>query len=116
MSNKDNENCSTQRSDYPAVLTAARLSPGSNVEGKGLPFAAVEVPTRDKPTKEQSFWPLGPSNEPSASFGTNGWFSDFRDATSERSEAYTFEVEKGVVQKLELRIYITYTLTTLVCA
>ena len=39
--------------------------------------------TRDEPSKEESFWPFGPTSEAVASFDTSGFFSGFGGATSE---------------------------------
>ena len=51
MGNNGSANCANQGTDYPAVLTASDPPPGSNIEEQGISFAAVEVPTREKPPK-----------------------------------------------------------------
>ena len=99
-------NCANQRSDYPAVLTASDLPPGSNIEEQGVSFAAVEVRTRDEPSKEESFWPFGPTGEAVASFDTSGVFSGFGGATSEKT------INSGA-QAPGTRTHITGTLKTL---
>ena len=91
-----------QVSDYPAVLTASDPPPGSNIEEQGISFAAVEVPTRDEPSKEESFWPFGPTGKAVASFDTSGVFSGFGGATSENTGSLTFEIEEGLIQGLGL--------------
>ena len=63
MGNNGIANCANQGSDYPTVLTASDPPTGSSIEEQGISFAAVEVPTRDEPSKEQSFWPFDPSCE-----------------------------------------------------
>ena len=40
------------------------------------------MPTRNEPSKEESFWPFGPTGEAVASFDTSGFFSGFGGATS----------------------------------
>ena len=85
LGNNDSANCANQGSDYPAVLTASDPPPGSNIEEQGISFAAVEVPTRDEPSKEEIFWPFGPTGEAVASFNTSGVFSGFGGATSEET-------------------------------
>ena len=92
--------------DYPAVLTASDLPPGSNIEEQGISFAAEEVPTRDEPSKEESFWPFGPTGEAVASFDTSGFFSGFGGATSEET------INSGE-QAPGTRTHITGTLKTL---
>ena len=66
--NNGSANCANQGTDYPAVLTASDPPPGSNIQEQGISFAAVEVPTRDKYSKEESFSPFGPTSEAVASF------------------------------------------------
>ena len=73
LGNNGSANCANQGSDYPAVLTASDPPPGSNIEEQGVSFAAVEVPTKDEPSKEESFWPFGPTDEAVASFDTSGF-------------------------------------------
>ena len=85
LGNNGSANCANQGSDYPAILTASDPPPGSNIEEQGISFAAVEVPTRDEPSKEESFWPFGPTGEAVASFDTSGLFSGFEGATSEET-------------------------------
>ena len=86
LGNKGSANCANQGSDYhPAVLTASDSPPGSNIEEQGISFAAVEVPIRDEPSKEESFWPFSPTGEAVASFDTSGVFSGFGGATSEET-------------------------------
>ena len=95
-------NCVNQGSDYPALLTASNPLPGSNIEEQGISFAAEEVPTRDESSKEESFWPFGPTGEAVASFDTSGVFSGFGGATSENTRTSTFEIEEGPIQGLGL--------------
>ena len=57
LGNNGSANCANQGSDYPAVLTASDPPPGRNIEEQGISFAAVEVPTKDEPSIEESFWP-----------------------------------------------------------
>ena len=104
--NNGSANCANQGSDYPAVLTASDPPPGSNIEEQGISFAAVEVPTRDEPSKEESFWPFGPTVEAVASFNTSGFFSGFGGATSEET------INSGA-QAPATRTHITVTLKTL---
>ena len=106
LGNNGSANCANQGSDYPAVLTASDPPPGSNIEEKGISFAAVEVPTRDEPSKEESFWPFGPTGEAVASFDTSGFFSGFGGATSE-------ETTNSGAQAPGTRTHITGTLKTL---
>ena len=105
LGNNGSGNCANQGSDYPAVLTASDPPPGSNIEEQGISFAAVEVPTRDEPSKEESFWPFGPSGEAVASFDISGFFSGFGGATSEET------INSGA-QALGTRTHITGTLKT----
>ena len=99
-------NCANQVSDYPAVLTASDTPPGSNIEEQGISFAAVEVPTRDEPSKEESFWPFGHTGGAVASFDTSGFLSGFGGATSEET------INSGA-QAPGTRTHITGTLKTL---
>ena len=64
------------------------LLPGVILRGKvyRISFAAVDVPTRDEPTKVQGFWPFSPTNDPVASFDTSEWFSVSGGANSEEIE------------------------------
>ena len=107
LGNNGSVNCANQGSDYPAILTASDPPPGSNIEEQGISFAAVEVPTRDEPSKEDSFWSFGPTGEAVASFDTSGFFSGFGGATSEATESSTFEIEEGPIQGLGLWSQIT---------
>ena len=77
LGNNGSANRANQGSDYPVVFTASNPSPGSNIEEQHISFAAVEVPTRDEPPKQESFWPFGPTGEAVASFDTSGFFSGF---------------------------------------
>ena len=95
LGNNGSANCANQGSDYPAVLTASDPPPGSNIEEQGISFAAVEVPTKDEPSTEESFWPFGSTGEAVASFDTSGFFRGFGGATSEDTESSTFEIEEG---------------------
>ena len=95
-------NRTAQTSDYPGVFTANDPPPGSKIEGQGISFSVVEVLTRDDPTKEQSFWSFGPTDEPLALFDTSGLFSGFGDATSEETGILTFDIKEGPVQELGL--------------
>ena len=106
LGNNGSANCANQGSDYPAVLTASDTPPGSNIEEQGISFAAVEVPTRDEPSKEESLWPFGPTGEAVASFDTSGFFSGFGGATSEET------INSGA-QAPGTRTHITGTLKTL---
>ena len=106
LGNNGSANCANQGSDYPAVLTASDPPPGSNIEEQGISFAAVEVPTRDEPSKEESFWPFGPTGVAVASFDTSGFFSGFGGTTSEET------INSGA-QAPGTRTHITGTLKTL---
>ena len=106
LGNNGSANCANQGPDYPAVLTASDPPPGSNIEEQGISFAAVEVPTKDEPSKEESFWPFGPTCEAVASFDTSGFFSGFGGATSEET------INSGA-QAPGTRAHITGTLKTL---
>ena len=105
--------CASQDPDYQFVFTASDSAPGSNLEGQGISFAAVEVPTRHEPTKEQGFRPFGSTDEPVASFDTSGWFNGSGGGNGEETEGSTFEIEEGPVRRLGLWSHITDTLTTL---
>ena len=107
LGNNGSASYANQRSDYPAVLTASDPPLGCNIEEKSISFAAVEVPTRDEPSKEESFWPFGPTGEAVASFDTSGLFSDFRGTTSEDTENSTFKIEEDLIQELGLWNHIT---------
>ena len=100
-------NCADQGSDYPAILTASDPPPGSSIGEQGISFAAVEVPTRDEPSKGQSFWPFGPTGEAVALFGTSGLFSSFGGTTSENTGSSTFEIKEGLIQGPGLWNHIT---------
>ena len=65
------------------------------------------MPTREKLSKEQSFWPSGPTGEAVASFDTGGLFSGFEGATSENTGSSTFEIKEGPIQGLGLWNHIT---------
>ena len=60
MSNNGSANCADQGSDYLAVITASDPPLGSSIEEQGVSFTAIEILTKDEPSKEQSFWPVGP--------------------------------------------------------
>ena len=102
LGNNGCTNWANQESHYPAVLTASDPPPSSNIEEQGISFAAVEVPTRDETSKEESFWPSGPTGETVASFDTSGVFSGFGGTTSENTGSSTFEIEEGPIQGLGL--------------
>ena len=106
LGNNGSANCTNQASDYPAVLTASDPPPGSNIEEQSISFAAVEVPARDEPSKEESFWPFGSTGEAVASFDTSGFFSGFGGATSEET------INSGA-QAPRTRTHIAGTLKTL---
>ena len=106
MGNNGSANWANQGSDYPAVLTASDPPPGNNIKEQGISFAAVEVPTREELSKEQSFWPSGLTGEAIASLDTSGLFSVFEGATSEEA------INSGA-QARGTRTHITDTLTTL---
>ena len=89
------------------LLTAGDPPPGSNIKEQGISFAAVEVPTREKPSKEQSVWPSGPTGEAVASFDTSELFSGFEGATGENTGSSTFEINEGLIQGLGLWNHIT---------
>ena len=65
------------------------------------------MPTRDEPSKKESFWPFGPTNEAVASFDTSGFFSGFGGAISENTWSSTFEIEEGPIQGLGLWNHVT---------
>ena len=77
-----------------SVFTASGSTPGSYLERQGASLTAVEGATRDEQTKEQSFWPFGPTNESVASFDTSGWFNGFGGANSEETGGSTFKIKK----------------------
>ena len=112
MDDNGSASCASQDPDYQFVFTASDSTPGSNLEGQGLSFAAVEVPIRHEPTKEQGFGPFGSTDEPVASFDTSGWFNASRGANGEETEGSTFEIEEGPVRRLGLWSHIHDTLTT----
>ena len=107
LGNNGSANCANQGSDYPAVLTASDPPPGSNIEEQDISFAAVEVPTRDKPSKQESFWPFGPTGEAVASFDTSVFFSGCGGTTSEKTGSSTFEIEESPLKGLGLWNHIT---------
>ena len=107
LGNTSSASCANQGSDYPAVLAASDPPSWSNIEEQGILFAAGDVPTRDEPSKEESFWPFGPTGEAVASFDTSGFFSGFGGATSENIRSSTFEIEEGPIQGLGLWNHIT---------
>ena len=78
--------CASQESDYHFVFAGSDPTPGSNLEGQGISFAAVEVPTRDESTKDEGFWLFGPTDEPVSSCATSGWFSGSIGVNSEVTE------------------------------
>ena len=96
MDNNRSANCVSQELDYNFVFTASDPTPGSNLEGQGISFAA-EVPTRDEPTKKQSFGPFSLTGELVASFDTSGWFRGSGGANSEETEGSSFETEEESV-------------------
>ena len=107
MGKNGSANWANQGSDYPAVLTASDPPLGSNIKEQGISFAAIEVPTREELSKEQSSWPSGPTGEAVASFDTSGLPSGFEGATSENTGSSIFEIKKGPIQGLGLWNYIT---------
>ena len=107
MGNSGSTNWPNQGSDYPAVLTANDPPPGSNIEEQGISFAAVEVPTWEELSREQSFWPSGPTGNAVASFDTSGLFSGFEGATNENTGSSTFDIKEGPIQRLGLWNHIT---------
>ena len=113
MGDNGSANCTSQESNDQFVFNASDSTPGSNLEGQGISFAAVEVPTRREPTKEQGFGPFGSTDELVASFDTSGWFNGSRGVNGGETEGSTFEIEKGPVRRLGLWSYIIDTLTTL---
>ena len=113
MDDNGSASCASQDPDYQFVFTASDSTPGSNLEGQGRSFAAVEVPTRHEPTKEQGFGPFGSTDEPVASFDTSGWFNGSGGANGEETEGSTFEIEEGPLRRRGLWSHITDTLTTL---
>ena len=113
MGNNGSANWANQGLDYPAVLTASDPPPGSNIKEQGISFAAVEVPTREEPSKGQSFWPSGPTGEAVAWFDTSGLFSGFEGATSENTRSSTFDIKDGPIQGLGLWNHITWGLAAI---
>ena len=113
IGNNGSANWANQGSDYPAVLTASDPPPGSNIKEQGISFAAVEVPTREEPSREQSVWSSGPTGAAVASFDTSGLFSGFEGATSENTGSSTFETKEGPIQGLGLWNHITGGLTAI---
>ena len=107
MGNDGSAKWANKGSDYPAVLTASDPPLGSNIKEQGISFAAVEVPTREDLSKEQSFWPSGPNGEAVASFDISGLFSGFEGATSKNTGSSTFEINEGPSQGLGLWNLIT---------
>ena len=102
MSNNGSAHWANQESDYPAVLTASDPPPGSSIKEEGISFAAVEVRTKEEPSKEQSVWPSGPTGEAVASFDTSELFSGFEGAISENTGSSTFNIKEGLIQGLGL--------------
>ena len=113
MRDNGSASCASQDLDYQFVFTASDSTSGRNLEGQDISFAAVEVPTRHEPTKEQGFGPFGSTDKAVASFGTSGWFSGSGGANGEETERSTFEIEEGPVRRLGLWNHIIDTLTTL---
>ena len=113
MGDNGSANCASQESDYQFAFTASDPTPGSNLEEQGVSFAAVDVPIRDEPTKEQGFGPFGPTDKPVASFDTSGWFSGSGGANSEETEGSVFEIKEGPIRRLRLWSHIIDILTTL---
>ena len=113
MDDNGRASCASQDPDYQFVFTASDSTPGSNLEGQRISFAAVEVPTRHEPTKEQGVGPFGSTDDPVASFDTSGWFNGSGGANGEETEGSTFEIDEGPVRRLGLWSHITDTLTTL---
>ena len=85
MGNNGRENYANQGWDYLAALTASDPPLGNNIEEQGISFAAVEVPVREEPPKEQSFWPFGLTGDAVVSFDASGLFSGFEGTTSENT-------------------------------
>ena len=98
LGNNGRANCANQGSDYPVVLTASDPPPSSNIKEQGISFAAVEVPTRAEPSKEDSFWPFGPTGEEVASFD-NSRFS----AASEAPPARALGTQLSTPRKVRSR-------------
>ena len=105
--------CASHDSNYQFVFTASDSTHGSNFEGQDISFAAVEVPTRQEPTKEQGFGPFGSTDEPVASFDISGWFNGSGGANGEETAGSTFEIEEGPVRRPGLWRHLIDTLTTL---
>ena len=68
MDNNGSANCASQELNYHFVFTASVPTPGSNLGGQDISFAAVELLTIDEPTKGQGFLPFGPTDKQVASF------------------------------------------------
>ena len=102
MDDSGSASCVSQDSDYQFVFIASDSTPGSNLEGQGILFAAVEIPTRHEPTKEQGFGPFGSTDEPVPLLDTSGWFNGSGGANGEETEGSTFEIEGGPVRRLGL--------------
>ena len=83
MGNNGSANCANQESDYPAVLTISDPPPGSNIDEQGISSVAVEASATEEPSKQQSFWPFGPTGGAVASFATSRLLSGFEGATSQ---------------------------------
>ena len=113
MDDNGSASCASQDSDCQFVFTGSDSTPWSNLEGQGISFAAVEVPTRHEPTEEQGFGPFGSTDEPVASFDISGWFNGSGGANGEKTEGSTFEIEDGPVRRLGLWRHIIDALTTL---
>ena len=113
MGGNGSAKCASQKWDYHFVFNASDPTQGSNVEGQGISFAAVEVPTRDEPTKEQDLLPFGSTDDTVVSFDTSGWFSGFGGANSEETEGSTFEIKEGPVPRLGFWSHIIDILRTL---
>ena len=113
MDDNGSASCASQDSDYPFVFTASDSTRGSNLEGQGILFAEVEVPTRHEPTKEQGFGPFGSTDKPVAPFDTSGWFNGSGGANGKENKGSTFEIEGGPVRRLGLWSHIIDSLTTL---
>ena len=95
MDDNGSASCASQDSDYQFFFTASGSTPWSNLEGQGISFAAVEVPTRHEPTKEQGFGLISSTDEPVASFDTSGWFNGSGGANGEETEGSTSRLRKS---------------------
>ena len=113
MGDNGSANCASQESDYQFAFTASGPTSGSNLEEQDISFAAVEIPTRDEPTKKHGFGPFRPTDEQVVSFDTSGWLSGSGGTNSEETERSIFEIEEGPIRMLELWSHIIDTLTTL---